>query len=67
MLMMVAVAVTWAATVPIMVKAISAPSVTLVALPKRRSKRSGMEVTLKLVPTADIRPAKPEKNSIPTR
>ena len=65
--MIVAVAVTCEATVPIIVKAMSAPSVTFALFPKRFSKRSGMEVTLKRVPTAEIRPAKPEKMNIPKR
>lgn len=65
--MMVAVAVTCEATVPIMVKAMSPPRMTLAAFPKRRSKRSGMDVMLNAVPTAEMRPAKPEKMSIPSR
>ena len=67
MLMMVAVAVTCEATVPIIVKAIRPPKITLVVLPKRCSKRSGIEVTWNVVPTAEIRPAKPEKINIPRR
>ena len=34
---------------------------------KRCSKRSGMDVTLNVVPTAEMRPAKPEKMNIPSR
>mgnify|MGYP000066180077 CR=1 FL=1 len=51
----------------IMVKAIRPPKITLVVLPKRCSKRSGIEVTWNVVPTAEIRPAKPEKINIPRR
>ena len=65
--MMVAVAVTCEATVPIMVKAMRQPRITLAVFPNRCSNRSGMEVTLKVVPTAEIRPAKPEKMNIPSR
>ena len=64
MLMIVAVAVTWDATVPIMEKAIKAPKTTLAPFPNRRSKRSGMEVMEKVVPTAEIRPAKAENMNI---
>ena len=67
MLMMVAVAVTCEATVPIIVKAIRQPRITFAVLPKRCSKRSGMDVTLNVVPTAEMRPAKPEKMNIPSR
>ena len=62
-----AVAVTCEATVPIIVKAIRQPRMTFAVLPKRCSKRSGMDVTLNVVPTAEMRPAKPEKMNIPSR
>ena len=45
----------------------SAPSMTLALFPKRCSKRSGMDVTLNVVPTAEILPAKPEKINMPRR
>ena len=67
MLMIVAVAVTCEATVPIIVNAIRQPSTTLAVFPKRCSNRSGMDVTLNFRPTSEMRPAKPEKINIPSR
>ena len=61
-LMMVAVAVTWEATVPTM-----AASMIFAVLPKRRWKRSGMEATSYFMPISEIRPAKPEKRNMPRR
>lgn len=55
-LIMVAVAVTWEATVPIMVNATITAKMSLAALPNRRSNRSGMEVTPCLRPISEIRP-----------
>ena len=67
MLMMVAAAVTWEATVPIMVKATMAASRIFAGLPKRRWKRSGMEVTSYFMPISEIFPAMPEKRNMPKR
>lgn len=65
--MIVAVAVTCEATVPIMVNAMRQPSTTLAVLPKRCSNRSGIDVTPNFVPTSEMRPARPEKMNIPSR
>ena len=65
--MMVAVAVTWEATVPIMVKATRQARMIFAVFPKRFSNSSGMEVMSYLVPMREIRPEIPEKMNIPIR
>jgi hypothetical protein len=65
--MIVAVAVTWEATVPIMANAISTERVILAARPNRRSNSSGIEVIPYCIPISEIFPAMPEKMNIPRR
>ena len=65
--MIVAVAVTCEATVPIIVNAIITDSISFAVLPKRRSKSSGIEVRPYLKPMSDILPEIPEKMNMPSR
>ena len=61
MLKMVAVALTWAATVPIITRAIRTDRSICGTRPKRMRNRSGMEVAPYCLPTRWMRPAIPEK------